>query len=93
MVPVGGCVLKALECGGDWGEALLPKVMLEYLDAIPVGGEGVAGIDSRGVFLDKQKNVTNTQWDMLEGLRSDDGFAVKESGEPQVKCVVGHAGK
>jgi hypothetical protein len=60
MVPVGGCVLKALECGGDWGEALLPKVMLEYLDAIPVGGEGVAGIDSRGVFLDKQKNVTNT---------------------------------
>jgi hypothetical protein len=53
VVPVGNRILKVVECGGDGGEVVLPKIMLEYLDAIPAGGEGVAGIDSGGVFLVK----------------------------------------
>jgi hypothetical protein len=52
-VPVGHCVLKVVKCGGDGEETVLPKVMLKYLNAILARGEGLVGIDSGDVFLDK----------------------------------------
>ncbi len=51
-VPVGYRNLKVVNCGGDGGEAVLPNVLLNHLDAVLAGREEVVGIDSRGVFLD-----------------------------------------
>ena len=33
-VPMDDCVLIAVECGRNGGEAVLPKVMLEFLNVI-----------------------------------------------------------
>ena len=52
-VPMGDCVLKAVERGRYGGEAVLPKVMLEFLNAILAHRKGFMHIDGGGVVLDK----------------------------------------
>ena len=47
------CVLKAVEHGRYGGEAVLPKVMLEFLNAILAQRKGFAYIEGGGVVLDK----------------------------------------
>ena len=47
------CVLKAVERGRYGGEAVLPKVMLEFLNAILNRRKGFAYIDGGGVALDE----------------------------------------
>ncbi len=47
------CVLKAVEHGGYDGEAVLPEVMLEFLNAILARRKGFAQIDGGGVVLDE----------------------------------------
>ena len=41
-VPMDNCVLKAVERGRFGGEAVLPKVMLEFLNAILAQRKGFA---------------------------------------------------
>ena len=52
-VPMDDCVLKAAERGRYGGEAVLPKVMLEFLNAILAQRKGFTHIDGGGVVLDK----------------------------------------
>ena len=52
-VPMGNCVLKAVERGRYGGETVLPKVMLEFLNAILAQRKGFAYVDGGGVVLDK----------------------------------------
>ena len=47
------CVLKAVERGRYGGEAVLPKVMLEFLNAILARRKGFVYIDGGGVVLDE----------------------------------------
>ena len=84
------CVLKAVERGRYGGEAVLPKIMLEFLNEILARRKGFAHLDGGGVVLDKQKDVTDALWGIFEGLRSDDVFLFKGSVEPQVEGVVRH---
>jgi hypothetical protein len=53
MVPMDNRVLKVAERGRYGREAVLPKVMLKFLDAILARRKGVTDIDGRGVVLDK----------------------------------------
>ena len=53
MVPMDNCVLKAVERGRYGGEAVLPKIMLEFLNEILARRKGFAHLDGRGVVLDK----------------------------------------
>jgi hypothetical protein len=92
-VPMDNHVLKVVECGRFGGEAVLPEVVLKFLDAILAGRKGFADIDGGGVVFDEQKDVVYALWDMFEGLRSDDGFSFEGSVEPQVKGIVCHTGK
>ena len=84
------CVLKVVECGQFGGEAVLPEVVLKFLDAIFAGRKGFADIYGRVVAFDEQKDIAHTLWDMFEDLRSDDGFPFKGSVEPQVEGVIRH---
>ncbi len=52
-IPMEDCVLKAVECGRYQGEAVLPKVMLEFLNVILAGRKGFVYIDGGGVVLDE----------------------------------------
>ena len=52
-VPMDDCVLKAVERGRYGGEAVLPKVMLEFLNAILARRKGFVYIDGGGVVLDE----------------------------------------
>jgi hypothetical protein len=92
-VPVDNCVLKVVEHGRFGGEAVLPEVVLKFLDAIFAGRKGFVDIDGRVVVFDEQKDIVHTLWDMFEDLRSDDGFPFKGSVEPQVEGVIRHTSK
>ena len=76
-VPVDNCVLKVVEHGRFGGEAVLPEVVLKFLDAILARRKGFVDIDGRVVVFDKQKDIAYTLWDMFEDLWSDDGFPGK----------------
>jgi hypothetical protein len=59
-VPMDDCVLKAVEHGRYGGETVLPKeetvlpkVMLEFLNAILAQRKGFMYVDGRGVVLDE----------------------------------------
>ena len=52
-VLMDNCVLKAVERGRYGGEAVLPKVMLEFLNAILARRKRFAYIDGGGVVLDE----------------------------------------
>ena len=52
-VPMDDCVLKAVERGRYGGETVLPKVMLEFLNAILAQRKGFMYVDGRGVVLDE----------------------------------------
>ena len=52
-IPMDDCVLKAVERGRYEGEVGLPKVMLEFLNAVLARRKGFAYIDGGGVVLDK----------------------------------------
>ena len=52
-VPMDDCVLKAVERGRYGGEAVVPKVMLEFLNAILAQRKRFVYIDSGGVVLDE----------------------------------------
>mgnify|MGYP006866140550 CR=1 FL=1 len=52
-IPMDDCVLKAVERGRYGGEAVLPKVMLEFLNVILARRKGFVYIDSGGVVLDE----------------------------------------
>ena len=52
-VPMDNCVLKAVERGRYGGEAVLPKIMLEFLNAILNRRKGFAYIYGGGVALDE----------------------------------------
>ena len=52
-VPMDNCVLKAVERGRYGGEAVLPKIMLEFLNEILARRKGFAHLDGGGVVLDK----------------------------------------
>ncbi len=92
-VPIDNRVLKVVERRRFGGEAVLPEVVLKFLDAILAGRMGFADIDGGGVVFDEQKDITYALWDMFEGLQSDDDFPFKGSVEPQVKGVVRHTGE
>ena len=92
-VPVDNCVLKVVERGRFEGEAVLPEVVLKFLDAILAGRKGFADIDGRVVVFDEQKDIAHTLWDMFEDLQSDDGFPFKGSFEPQVEGGICHTSK
>jgi hypothetical protein len=50
---MGNHVLKIVECGRYGGEAMLPNVVLKFVDVILSGRKGLADIDGRGVVFDK----------------------------------------
>jgi hypothetical protein len=50
---MGNHVLKIVECGRYGGEAMLPKIVLKFVDAILAGRKGFADIDGGGVVFDK----------------------------------------
>ena len=52
-VLMDNCVLKAVERGRYGGEAVSPKVMLEFLNAILARRKGFVYIDGGGVVLDE----------------------------------------
>ena len=52
-LPMDDCVLKAVEHGRYGGEAVLPKVMLEFLNVILNQRKGFAYMDGGGVALDE----------------------------------------
>ncbi len=52
-VPVGNHVLKIIECGKYGGEAMLPKVVLKFVDVILARRKGLADIDGRDVVFEK----------------------------------------
>ncbi len=52
-VPMGNSVLKIVECGRYGGEAMLPKVVLKFVDAILARRKGFVDINVRGVVFDK----------------------------------------
>ncbi len=53
-VPMGNCVLKIVKFGRHGGEAaMLPKVVLKFVDAILARRKGFADIDGGGVVFDK----------------------------------------
>ena len=51
-LPMDDCVLKAVEHGRYGGEAVVPRVMLEFLNAILARRKRFAYIDGGGVVLD-----------------------------------------
>ena len=53
MVPMDNCVLKAVERRRYGGEAVVPKVMLTFLNAILARRKRFAYIYGGGVVLDK----------------------------------------
>ncbi len=92
-VPMDNRVLKVVEHGRFGGEAVLPEVVWKFLDAILARRKRFADIDGGGVYFDEQKDIVYALWGMFEGLRSDDGFPLEGSVEPQVKGVVCHTGE
>ena len=52
-VPMDDCILKAVELGRYGGEAVVPKVMLEFLNAILARRKRFTYIDGGGVVLDE----------------------------------------
>jgi hypothetical protein len=82
IVPMDNCVLEAVKCGRFGGEAVLPEVVLKFLNAILARRKGFMDIDGRGVVFDEQKDVMDALWDMFEGLWNDDGFPFEGNVEP-----------
>ncbi len=92
-VPVDNCVLKVVKRGRFGGEAVLPEVVLKFLDTILARRKEFMDIDGRVVVFDEQKDIVHTLWDMFEDLQSDDGFLFKGCVEPQVESVICHTSK
>ena len=90
-VPMDDHVLKVVKCGRNGGEAVLPKVVLQYLNAILARREGFADRNGRGIFFGKQEDVADKWRYMLESLLGDDVCALKGGGKPQMKSVVSRA--
>jgi hypothetical protein len=64
-VPMDNRVLKVVECGRFGGDAVLPEVVLKFLNAILVRRKGFVDMDDGGVVFDEQKDIADALWDIL----------------------------
>ena len=62
---------------------MLPKVVLQFLNAILARREGLADRNGRGIFFGKQEYVADAWRNMLESLSGNDVCALKGGDEPQ----------